>query len=138
VPLRNENLTDRELLHIVNDCTAADGYATTREIADRLGRNGEGIHDVASRMNWMVRYEFCTRHADRPGNYKLTAIGRALMDGRLSKGVERALEKMDAGERLLVMRAIAAPTFSAVTPTQDALRREFNHHYVNRKKKGKR
>ncbi len=136
--LRNEDLTDRELLHVVNECTAADGWATTLEIGEQLGRSEGDLQDVSSRMSWMVRYGFCERHKERPGVYRLTKAGRGLMGGKLTKAVETALGGMDEGTRLLVMRMIAMPTFANSGPAQDAMRREFGHHYSHRIKPKKR
>jgi hypothetical protein len=130
--LTNKEFNDRELLFIIFDCTVGSGYASTAEIAEALGRNGDGKRDVSSRMAWMVRFKFCKRHPSRPGHYKLTEAGLALMEGKIDGRVGRALDQMSEGDRLLVMRAIAKPTFSSTSsPAQDALRREFEHHRSN-------
>lgn len=141
--LRNADYTDRELLHVVDDVTAGDGYADTYEIAERLGFTGNGSeqtgrHAVATRMAWMVRYGYCTRDRDQPGRYKLTKDGRALMSGELDHSMEETLAAMDPGTRVMVLRTIAKPTFNGAQVAQHMLRREYLHHYENRKRPRKR
>lgn len=142
--LRNADYTDRELLHVVEDVTAGDGYADTYEIAERLGLapngNGDrhGLHAVATRMGWMVRYGYCKKDDSRPGHYKLTKDGRALMSGELDHSMEESLAAMDPGTRVMVLRTIAKPTFNGAQVAQHMLRREYLHHYENRKRPRKR
>src|SRR3954471_18252742 len=99
--LRNEDYTDRELLHVVDDVTTEDGWADTAELAERLGLNSNGGRRyVGARMSWMVRYKFCER-AKRPkqsnkkdaampkdARYRLTKHGRALIQGDLDTDTE--------------------------------------------------
>lgn len=133
--LRNSDYTDRELLHIVDECTTEDGYATTFEIADRLyadaTQNGARRY-VGSRMAWMVNYGFCARDPERPGHYKLTKDGRDLMSGRLKRSVETALTTMSDGDRALALRTLASATFDHAGPQQAFFRREYQNRYDNR------
>lgn len=134
--LRNADYTDRELLHIVDDCTNEEGYAHTLEIAEKIFGDPEPSkqdrHYVGSRMAWMVRYAFCARHPDEPGLYRLTTEGRNLMGGKLTKGVQTQLDKMGDADRVLVLREAAKTAFAATGPSQDFFRREYTYHYENR------
>ena len=136
--LRNEDYTDRELLHVVSDVTTVDGWADTEEIAERLGmaQNG-GRRHVGSRMSWMVRYKYCERKVEGKGErvlYRLTKQGKSLMAGELDSDTESVLKSMEPGERVMVMRVIARQGFSTASPAQDMLRREYLHHYAKRKR----
>src|SRR4051812_18305718 len=139
--LRNEDYTDRELLHVVDDVTTEDGWADTAELADRLGLNSNGGRRyVGARMSWMVRYKFCERAKPKKdatkqdARYRLTRHGRALIQGDLDTDTEAKLEDLSPGERVLVMRVIAREGFSSANPATDMLRREYLHHYAQRKR----
>lgn len=136
--LRNQDYTDRELLYIVNDLSTDEGYASTSDIAERVfgdkaESNGERRY-VGSRMAWMCTYGFCERDPDRPGMYKLTTDGHALMAGKLTKSVENALTKMTDADRTMILRQAAREVFSHAGPSQAFFRREYTYHFENRAK----
>ncbi|WP_028058279.1 hypothetical protein [Candidatus Solirubrobacter pratensis] len=128
--LRNADYTDRELLHVVEDVTTREGWATTGEIVERLNLVGEKPgHAVATRMSWMVRYGFCQRHPDYPGQYRLTRDGRKLMRGEVPEDVQSILNRMSHGDRVMVMSLIAKKSLVKGPETSaNMMRREFLHH----------
>ncbi len=133
--LRNQDYTDRELLHVVND-VGGQGYASVKEIADRLGFTERSqVQAVATRMAWMVRYKYVTKHATE-GGYRLSKEGRTLMEGAISPEVEQALAEMKQGDRVVVMRSIASHGFANGSQAgQHMLRREYLHQYANRRRR---
>jgi len=138
--LRNEDYTDRELLHIVADLQAADGYVATAEIVERLGmpEGMNSVHAVASRMSWMTRYGWVERHPDIRGTWRLTRKGRALMAGELTPEMSEALAGMSHGDRVLVMREVARRSLVTTDgPTADLVRREYLHHFAARQRRFK-
>ncbi len=131
--LRNEDYTDRELLHIVADLQAGPGFVDTGELVERLGLPEGSGHAVASRMSWMVRYGWLERDPDARGRWRVTRKGRSLMGGQLSPEVEAALGEMSHGDRVLVMREVARKSLvSTDAPTADLVRREYLHHMATR------
>lgn len=131
--LRNQDYTDRELLHVVDDCADADGFAHTSDIADTIfgttqaSENGSRRY-VGSRMAVMVRMGFCDRHPEAAGFYRLTQEGRQLMGGKLRKTIERALADMTDGERAMVLRMAAREVFDHGGASANYFRREYSHH----------
>lgn len=143
--LKNDDFSDRELLHVVNDLADNDGYTTSQEIAHQLGirleTNGHhvtqedhlnhGIRCVGTRFAWMVRFGFCERDEDRT-KWRLTAEGHDLMNGRLTSGLQKALDKLDPADRVLLMREIATGYVDSSPAAAAMLRREWQRGYRRR------
>lgn len=136
--LRNEDYTDRELLAII-DKEAGDGWATSEDIAQVLGftdrEDGRSpVMRVVSRLNWMRHYGFIERE-DEGGqaHWQLTEVGREIMSGKLNRSVEGALNRMGAGEGILLMRALTRRESNEAVG--HALRREFQHNIAQRKQR---
>lgn len=129
--LRNVDYSDRELLGVIQDEAGAD-WATSEDIARAIGfTDGEGLPSPASRvvprLNWMKNYGFIERQdEDGIARWRLSDIGRELLNGRLTKSVESALGRMGAGDQLLTMRALTRR--EAAQPIKTALRREYLHN----------
>lgn len=137
--LRNVDYTDRELLHILNDVGDAEGWSTTDDLAEQIrishpegnGSIPEAIrlrhakHCIATRFAWMVRFLWVERDESRT-KWRLTEIGRDLMNGALSKRVEQSLDRMKPADRILVMRSLATG-FERGAPASTMLRREWEH-----------
>jgi hypothetical protein len=135
--LRNEDFSDRELLHILNDLADNEGWATTEEIADALHisppgrvtkdyREKYGKHCVATRYSWMVRYGWVERDPSRT-KWRLTEIGEELMAGNLNKRIEDAISQLSSGDRILVMRRMTEAFRIDREEAATMLRREWLH-----------
>lgn len=132
--LKNEDYTDRELLHILNDVADGDGWASTFDIAAVLPikhPDGEdhGTHAsrcVASRFAWMTRYGWVERDESRT-KWRLTRVGRDLMNGKLNKSFQTAMDKLSPGDRVLVVRAMGAAFRTGSPEAATMLRREWLH-----------
>lgn len=135
--LRNEDYTDRELLHVIASVTGERGLASSDDIADALGMGENGrsrAGRVAPRLSWMRRYGFIEvvedpERRDKHRLWRITPIGFQLMGGKLNKPVEAAIDKMDPGAQLLMMRSLTRRTFgSSSEAVVAAVKREYQHN----------
>jgi hypothetical protein len=146
--LRNEDLTDRELLHVIADAADDNGLATSEEIALALGISQNGNKSLATkvsvRLSWSVRYGFLESIDPREVGvqrevksklWRITPIGEQLMGGRLAKNVESAMDRMDPGAQLLAMRRLTRQAYiEAGSEVANAVRREHRHWEAKRPK----
>ncbi len=141
MPLRNEDYTDRELLHLIADCADAEGIATSEDIAAALGygsTNGvKPATKVVTRLAWMTRFGMLARvelqKGQKGSRWILTDLGRALMGGRLRKTVEDALDTLDPGSAVLTMRHLTRRAYvEAQEEVATAVRREYLHQSAKR------
>jgi hypothetical protein len=142
--LRNEDYTDRELLHILDDAADEDGWATSHDLHEKLriaapddittdvDRDRYARHCIATRYSWMVRYGWCDRDREMV-RWRVNDAGRALMDGSLSSDFEAMLRSLKPGDRVLVMRELGKGYRQTGTPAQAMLRREWQHQSHRRR-----
>lgn len=116
--LRIEDFSDREFLLILVDVADEDGWADSEHIAQQMDLTERRI--ASSRLSWLRRYGAVEREheQDADGNiryfrdgrvrytqrWRLTELGRAVAYGRLRKGTETALDRVDEGGLLMVAR----------------------------------
>lgn len=149
--IRNDDITDKELLANIKDAVETDGWATTTGIAVECGFNASGekgdtpARKVASRLSWMRDGGLLestdpdlTRPYKGPGDHdtrwKLSPLGEILLSGRLSKPVENAIAQMDAGAMLMMMRQLAQTGYvGGDLGVAFAMSREWRHHASQRK-----
>jgi phage antirepressor YoqD-like protein len=96
--------SDRELLFIMDDTTDGDGWTDVEQVAKALNLD----HDhptmcVSSRFSWLKRYGVLERDGRR---WKMTNIGRALMNGQLDDTEESVLNAMRQDQLLALTTAI--------------------------------
>lgn len=107
------DFSDRELLLIVLElCNASDGYTSSADIAEQIGIKGKNPKgSVGSRMASLARVGAVLRDPEQPTSHNarwaVTPMGEALATGRLKATTERALQTMDEGALVLVMRNVA-------------------------------
>jgi hypothetical protein len=136
--LRIVDYEDRELFHILNDNADEDGWITTDDLSEIIRinhpdgaeasekeRNAYARHCIATRFTWMVRFKWVERNEKRT-KWRLTEIGRNLMNGELTEGVERALNEASHGDRILIMRALTGD-YRSQDPASIMLRRQWQH-----------
>lgn len=138
---RNVDYSDRELLINVY-AVARDVGATTAEIAVKLGITANGkkgitpSKKIGSRLGWMRTFGFLARVKAERGKepvWLVTEAGQLLIQGQLSKAVQTALDKMDDGSQLLLMRALTRRAYvEASQETATAIRREYQHQVAQR------
>lgn len=126
--LRNEDYTDRELLHVVNDCMNGEPWASTEDIANALGMDTKrGRASVGRRLSWMVRKGWMVKNADEPGLWGIKAVGQELMGGKLTAPVQRALDSLKPGQGVVLMRDLGKVMSGARAEAQEMIRRQFLH-----------
>lgn len=135
--LKNSDFSDRELLHLLSDLADSDGWTTTPELATALGikpsesmtpRQQEAYarRCVGSRYAAMKRFGFVERDETRT-KWRVTKVGRDLMSGKLTKGLEQALGKLSSGDRILIMRSLTQAFRTDRVEAATMLRREWQH-----------
>jgi hypothetical protein len=148
--LRNVDISDRALLHILLDVADADGLALATDVGDRLGIRGEERKDgtravpasVSQRLNWMASYKFVVRvrpeelglPRKEQARWKLTEAGRMLANGTLPRSIETAVGRMRPGQTLLLMRQLSTTAYVNAPPElATAVRREWQHTAAQRR-----
>lgn len=125
------DFNDRELLLIVKElCDGSDGYTSSEDIAEQLGIKGKHPKSsVGSRMASLARIGAVLKDPEAPRSHNarwaVTPIGEALAHGRLKATTERALQTMDEGALLLLMRGLADRYTGANHTASQLIRREW-------------
>lgn len=131
MPRRLRGLTlwdysDRELLFIVAEEAGAEGWTATADLAKRLGVDTEAPNqNVGIRMGWMRRYGAIEKNPERAGQWRLTAVGQALMDGELTDRALGELDAMDASQYLMLTRYLTAQWRKSGNTAGHLIRREW-------------
>jgi prophage antirepressor-like protein len=115
--LRIESFSDREFLLVISD-HEQDGWTDSLDVAKALGF--EDRRFAAQRFRWLAIYGAVEREHERDetGNlryyrdgrvrhtqrWRLTELGRAMAYGKLRKGDETALGRIQDDQMLLVTR----------------------------------
>jgi hypothetical protein len=141
--LRLEDLSDRELLLVVDDMADADGYADAWEVGLRLGLEQDHARRiVTSRLSWLRRWGAVEREpADnvpkvrgeprRPRRWMLTALGHDMATGRLRKAQQQALEGARDADLLALTGLLAQRQRHGGLTVRSLMRREWQYqtHY---------
>jgi len=134
--LSNASRTDLEMLHIIQEATGPDDWATSDDIAAVLGISSTKTRSragrVAPRLSWMARFGLIRRVevSDGGKGWQITDAGRTIMSGKLRKPVSDALDASTPGDDVLFMRKLMQrqrDDTAAVT-----IRREYLHHVAQR------
>ena len=132
--LRNEDLSDRELLHLINDVADEQGLVVAEDVATALDMRDGDQRAAHTRISWMKRLGYLERidsrelggKANGSPRYILTEEGRMLMKGKINATVQKALANADPGTELLLMREIGQRGFvDASQTTATAVRRQW-------------
>jgi hypothetical protein len=129
MPLRNDDMTDRELLIAIKHATGREGWVRADELAYDLGfvEDGKGVaRKVTTRCGYMVRQGWLNRANGSPVSYQISEDGHALINGRLNNTVARSLNAARVGDQILIVRELAGRAFSDPM-IGTAVRREFEH-----------
>lgn len=150
---RNDAFTDREMLGIVDECAKGDasGWATTTDIGIKMGwsKNGDKNNTpavkVATRLAWMrdaggliesMKPDANTtwvEPGDRDTRWRLLPDGQAILSGKLTQTIERALEKMDVGALVALQRELMRTGWISGTQSSAfAINRQFQHDRAQR------
>jgi hypothetical protein len=124
-------ISDSELLAVVDDLADENGWTHTIDVRVQLGEKPEESDQrtrsgVGPRMSWLKRYGWLEQHRDDRTQWRLTAIGHALVDNpQLSRSVESALSKLNPAQRLQLTRELAEAGAGAADEIRTALRRQW-------------
>src|SRR4051794_7814530 len=142
--LRLMEFSDRELLLILDDVADGDGFATARDVADKLHLSHPRPHQcVAVRFSWLARYGALEREhmRDDQGNlmwtsggqprhtqrWRMTSMGRAMAMGQLTKTQESQLGRITDDRMLMLTRYVTQRVRSADSTAAKLVQREWRH-----------
>jgi len=123
VSLRLIDISDRELLHILDDLGDNDGWVSAFDLCRALGLDPDYPNrTVASRFVWLRRFGVVEKRRGRKkasvGEWRLSKAGVDLIDGKLDDKHEARLKRMSdselwgelaaLGEHRLRMRQVSA------------------------------
>lgn len=131
------------MLHIIHKACSQDGWATSDDIAAEIGLGDNGrsrAGRVAPRLSVMARLGLIDKLGPgemSSGNkhvmWSVSTAGEQLMHGHLNKPVTTAIDGMEPGAQLLMMRRLMQRGYiSGDEPVAEALRREFEHNRAQR------
>ena len=100
------DLSDREILHIVHGEQDTFGWASSYDIADRLGIDREHpAQCVGARLSWLKQYGVVEKHETKRA-WRVTRAGRGMMNGELTDAQRRMLADMDNARTLMLIRGV--------------------------------
>ena len=122
-------ISDSELLAVVDDLADENGWTHTLDVRLQLGEKPEeraGRSGVGPRLSWLKRYGWLEQHPDDRSQWRLTAVGHALLDDPdLSRTVEAALSRLNPAQRLRLTRELGEFGGHAAPEIKTALRRQW-------------
>lgn len=99
--LRLDELSDRELLHVILDLRDAAGVVTSGEIAERLDPDHpHPTNCVGIRLGWLRRYGAVAYAPDGKPGWVLTDVGERIATGGLRAAQQRMLDELGGEQGL--------------------------------------
>lgn len=134
--LKLTEFEDFELLHLLEQEAGSDGWTTTEDLARELSLDVRyPIRNVGSRLGWLRRYGVLERDEDgAAGRYRMTAIGRQLLHGTLTKAQERALAEAGEGRLLAITRAVGGQLTAAGDEASALMHRQWRYSHARRRR----
>lgn len=140
--LKVTDISDREVLWWLHDAADDDGWASSKEIAENVGKgmwaDPDSAHKIVSaRLSWLMRYGAVAReHLEKDGQpmyhkngrpkygqrWRLLPWGEAWMRSRMSRGLENGIAKLQPHDFGVVIEAIT-DDYHRLDPTAQALLR---------------
>lgn len=125
--LRIDDLSDREMLHIVDQAAGEDNWAHTHDIANALGLTTKNRHQcVGARLAVMKQNGYVKKHREERMTWAITKLGEEMKNGVLDQTTEGQLHSLDVGGQILALRTVARDTLGKKM-AGSAIRREFKH-----------
>jgi len=126
--LKIEDFSDVELLALVADYMDQEGWVTTEEMVLAIGLDVEHArHCVSSRFSWLARYGAMHKNPDKTSSWGLTAVGRAMVKGKLSIRETTMLEKMPEDKLLSLARGVTLRYRTSAATSAQLMRREWQY-----------
>lgn len=102
--------TDRDLLYALEECGDEEGYASSEEVARKIGiRSSKPNQSVGSRFAWLKRFGVLDFKLEKgEGLWRLNETGESLLHGKeMSASINKALEKLTPAQRLRVTEIVS-------------------------------
>lgn len=139
--VRNDTITDREILYILTDVSDDEGYATTEEVAEQIGLNTSKAKNpnsnVGVRLGYMRRIGLLVRERvvetdPEVGRkhfwaWKLTQAGEDFRNGRLSNPQRAVVESLKEAQLPDLSAAFAQAYSRSSVVGRHVSRRELFH-----------
>jgi hypothetical protein len=126
--LRIEDFSDVELLALVNDVADRDGWVKTEEMVLAIGLEGENAYQcVGSRFSWLTRYGAMEKSEDEIKTWRLSAVGRAMVKGKLSAAEKRLVEGLEEDKLLSLARGVTNRYRASGASSAALMRREWQY-----------
>lgn len=117
--------SDRELLHLIEEVKLDSGWSRTEDVAKAVGLTSDKPNRPAGiRLAWMRRYGALEKHETQPW-WRLTPIGRSLMDGELTADERETIDEWSSAQLLMVTRRLTGRWRRAGTTASTLIRREW-------------
>lgn len=142
--LKLMEFSDRELLLILDDVSDGEGYATAKDVAEKL-RLDHPHPDrcVSMRFVWLTKYGALEKEQERDdegnllwtGNglpkhtqrWRMTAMGRAMATGQLTQRQQEQLGRITDDRMLMLTRYVTQRARSADSTAAKLVQREWRH-----------
>lgn len=132
-----DELSDKEVLWVLEDVTDESGYADVHAIADMLGmKHDNPAKCVGSRLSWLRRYGVVEKHKDAPGLWRLTRPGRALIGADLQPGQRKTLEGL-TDEQVLALTSIVTDRYRRSNDTAAVMMRREWAYGTSKRRNGR-
>lgn len=128
-----EDFSDRELLFALEEHSDADGFVSSKGLAEGMGLK-EGMHrNIAIRLAWLKRYGVVYRE-DESGRWGLTTAGERIMHGSLRAAERRALDALDEGRLYAAMEVLTTSYVDAHNEAATMAARHWRYAMAQRKR----
>lgn len=127
--------SDRELLHVVKDCTDTRGdWVRSLTVAEAIGLDKTHTRPkqcVSIRLSYMARKtETLEKMRDQKTGdmlFRLTPLGEKVLSGRIDKRTQDRLDKAEEGELVMLTRYVTSRFQRSSASGATLLRREWSH-----------
>lgn len=131
ISLTLADLSDRELLLTLEDVANDEGWATSAEVAEKLGiDNPNPAQCVGSRLGWLKRFKIPMENEIKEGEnfWRLPDEAIAILHPKkMAVAAQRALDDLSETQRVQVTEMLAREAARGSVPIAHMTRRAWNH-----------
>jgi hypothetical protein len=126
--LKLSDLSDREVLAIVDDVSRSDSWSTGDDIAEALGLEGPTRRQsVGTRLGWIKRLSGTVERHHKFGWWRLTSLGEDVVKGKLTAAEQRSLQRLEGAKLILATRELGTSRARTSKSLNNLMRREWMH-----------
>lgn len=129
------DFSDRDLLYALEETGDAEGWATSRDVALRIGVSHENpAQCVGSRFAWLRRFGIMDTKVDKEGyrQWRLNDTGESLLHPKdMTKSVQQALDRLTEGQRVRVTEIVSRQIAKESRSGAHLSRRAWTHSMGN-------